>query len=64
MENSVIEIKPYTNKQLAALYGVSANTFSKWLQKHQKDIGKKLGHFFTIPQVKIIFDKLGYPIAN
>lgn len=63
-EKCSIEIKPYTAKQLACLYGVSTNTFCKWISRHKESVGKKLGHFYTIWQVKIIFDKLGYPVMN
>ena len=55
------EIRPYTTKQLFALYGVSDKTFRKWLQPFREEIGKKRGLFFTIEQVKVIFDKLGTP---
>jgi hypothetical protein len=63
MSGSTIEIRPYTTKQLAALYCVSTNTFCKWINRHKKSIGKKLGHFYSIQQVLVIFEKLGYPIA-
>ncbi len=63
MKGSSIEIRPYTAKQLAALYGVSTNTFYKWINRHKEAVGKKIGHFYTIKQVQIIFDRLGYPFT-
>jgi hypothetical protein len=63
MERSTIEVRAYTSKQLACLYDVSTNTLGKWLKKHEYAIGKKIGHFYTIKQVTIIFEKLGYPFA-
>lgn len=54
-------IKPYTNKDLAALYGVSPRIISSWLKLHQFFIGPKTGRYFNSRQVKIIFDRLGYP---
>ncbi len=54
-------IRPYTHKELAALYRVSWLTFQKWLKPHATDIGKKTGHFYNTKQVQIIFDKLGQP---
>lgn len=54
-------IKPYTHKELAALYGVSWLTFQKWLKPFDADIGAKNGHFYNTRQVEIIFEKLGFP---
>ncbi len=55
------EIKPYTTKQMTTLYGVSDKTFRKWLTPFRELIGQKHGLFFTIEQVKVIFEKLGTP---
>jgi transposase len=57
----MIIIRPYTHKQLAAMYGVSWGTFQKWLKPHTSDIGVKNGHFYSARQVEIIFDKIGLP---
>ncbi|HMV08154.1 MAG TPA: hypothetical protein PKA45_04680 [Cyclobacteriaceae bacterium] len=57
-------IKPYTHKELAALYGVSWLTFQKWLKPFEQDIGIKNGHFYNTRQVEIIFEKLGYPSVH
>lgn len=54
-------IKPYTHKELAALYGVSWLTFQKWLKPFETEIGSKNGHFYSTRQVEIIFSKLGLP---
>lgn len=54
-------IKPYTSKELAGLYGVSAKTLRTWLQPHQPAIGEKISRYFTSLQVRIIFEKLGAP---
>lgn len=60
-ETKVIEIKPYTLQELANLYGVSKPTFRKWIKPFEKEIGKRNGHYYTIAQVRIIFDKLSLP---
>lgn len=54
-------IKPYTLKELAAIYGMSRKTMSRWLKPHKEAIGERIGYFFTIVQVKIILEKLGTP---
>ena len=61
MTGQRIEIKPYTLKELANLYQVSDKTFKKWLDRFNEELGKKCGNYYIIPQVKIIFDKLGLP---
>ena len=61
MKKYMDDIKPYTLKELAEFYEVSAKIFRNWLRPFRKQIGKKEGHFFTVNQVKIILDKLGAP---
>ena len=60
MKNS-IPIKPYTVLELARLYGISDRTMKKWLRPFESEVGEKLGYFYNIAQVKIIFKKLGTP---
>ena len=55
------EIKPYTVKQLAEIYGVSPHTFKGWVDEISEKVGHKRGHHFTIKQVIILFDELGVP---
>ncbi len=59
--NEVITIKPYSQKELAELYGVCSRTFSKWIAPFKEEIGPQRGRYFIIPQVKVIFEKLSYP---
>lgn len=56
-----IRIKPYTLNELAGIYEVDWRTLKKWLHSFEIEIGEKIGRFYTISQVEIIFDKLGYP---
>ncbi len=56
-----IDIKPSTLKQLAAQYGVCDRTFIKWLKPFDKQLGSRVGHFYSVNQVKIIYKKLGVP---
>ena len=59
-----IDVKPYNIGDLADIYGVCNKTFKKWIQPFEKEIGKKHGRFFSIAQVKIIFEILGMPENN
>lgn len=61
METEKISIRPYSHKQLAAMYGVSTRTLRRWLTPFKTYIGVRHGHFYMIPQVEVIFEKLGIP---
>jgi hypothetical protein len=56
-----IKIRPYTHKELAAMYRVSWITLQKWINLHSKKIGRKCGHFYNGRQVRIIFECIGPP---
>ena len=70
MENQLQEpeniyvIKAYKCAQLCQMYEVSKKTFIKWIKPFEDAIGPRYGHYFTIAQVRIIFDKLGFPGKN
>jgi hypothetical protein len=54
-------IQPYSLKQLSAMYNVSKNTFKKWIEPIAHELGKRVGYYYTIHQVEIIFKYLGVP---
>ncbi|HUC83479.1 MAG TPA: hypothetical protein VMR70_21380 [Flavisolibacter sp.] len=56
-----IEMKHYSTKELARFYGVCDKTLLKWMKPFVSDIGPKQGRFYTVAQVKTIFEKLGMP---
>lgn len=62
-ENSdkLIYIKPYMLKDLTAIYGISRNTMRAWLKNIESDTGKRIGNYYNITQVKIIFKKFDLP---
>lgn len=47
--------------ELSRIYGVDFRTFKKWIVPFQDKIGLRIGRFYTVLQVKIIFDSLGTP---
>ncbi len=59
--NAQVEVKPYSIKELAGIYGVCSRTLKKWMLPFQEELGKPTGWFYTIPQVEIIFAKLSLP---
>lgn len=60
MENSIL-LRPYSYKELIAIYGVSQRTFKSWLLPFWHELGEKNSRYFTVRQVRIIFDKIGLP---
>jgi uncharacterized protein YjcR len=60
-ESQVVLLKVYTVKEMALMYGVSSPTFKKWLKPHDEKIGKKVGWYYSVLQVKAIFESLGFP---
>jgi hypothetical protein len=60
-QEHTVPIRAYSQKELAALYGVSWMTFHAWLKPLRSEIGEKHGHFFTVKQVTIIFNEIGWP---
>lgn len=59
--NNTIQLKAYSTGELAKLYGVSWRTLKKWIAPFEAEIGERRGRFYTITQVRIIFDKLSLP---
>jgi hypothetical protein len=57
----VKEMRPYTTKELARIYGVCDRTLQKWMKPHSAAIGPRQGRYFTVAQVEVIFEKLGLP---
>ncbi len=58
---SRVPSQPYTTDELAHLYGITAKTLLKWIEPFRKEVGQKIGWYFNIRQVNIIFEKLGKP---
>ena len=54
-------VKAYTISELAALYGISTKTIKTWLKPHVTAIGPRLGRYYTVLQIRIIFEKIGMP---
>ena len=58
---SSIVLRPHNLKELSALYSISSRTLKKWLHPFEREIGERIGYFYTIIQVKKIFELLGFP---
>lgn len=60
-KKSSIQLKPYTLSEISKLYSVDWRTLKLWIEPFLKEIGQKRGRYYTIPQVRIIFEKLDLP---
>jgi hypothetical protein len=61
--DKITEIRHYSTKELSRFYGVCDKTLLKWMKPFILEIGPKQGRYYTVAQVKIIFEKLGAPPA-
>jgi len=59
--NIARHLKPYTLKALARLYNISTTTMKSWLEPFRDQIGKKIGIYYNLAQVRMIFNKLDLP---
>jgi hypothetical protein len=56
-----IMVKPYSPAELSKLYGVSKRTLRRWVSPLEKKVGKRIGQFYTVKQVEVLFKHLGLP---
>ena len=61
MQKKKIRLDRYSVKELSVFYDVCHRTMKKWIAPFSKDIGEKVGRYYNVNQVKIIFEKLGLP---
>lgn len=61
MKETTIELRPSTLKWLASMYGVDKRTMRKWLLPIKEELGERLGNFYNISQLKIIFSHIKLP---
>ncbi|MEK6615647.1 MAG: hypothetical protein AABZ32_05995 [Bacteroidota bacterium] len=56
-----IRIKPFSLTQLAKFYGCGVKTVKTWIRHLEKEIGPRMGYYYTPKQVRIIFEEVGVP---
>ncbi len=54
-------IKPYRQKDLAAIFDINAQTLKRWMSKYPEELGHKEGNYYSITQVKFCIEKFGLP---
>ncbi len=61
VKRNSVEVKPYSIGELAKLYNMSIRTIKNWLEPHMEQVGKKIGRYYTVKQVLVIFEILEVP---
>jgi hypothetical protein len=61
MSKKKIKLDQYSIKELSVFYDVCHRTMKKWIHPFRNEIGEKVGRYYSVNEVKIIFDKLGLP---
>ena len=61
MSANTMKLKACTIAELSELYGVCSRTLKKWIQPFEGEIGERRGRYYTVNQVKVIYDRLGLP---
>ncbi len=56
-----IRLRAYSINEVAELYQFSLKSMKTWLSHYAKEIGPRMGHYYTPKQMKIIFDCIGKP---
>ncbi len=62
-KNTHLSIKPYTLKELSEIYKVCTPTFKKMLEPYEQLLGEHTGRYYSITQVKLIFQYIDLPSA-
>ena len=61
ISNNKLELKPYSKKELAEIYGISVKCLNNWVNKFKSEVGDICGRYYNVNQVKVIIAKLGLP---
>lgn len=56
-----ITIRPASIKELADMYEMDRKTMARWLKPHLGKIGERIGWYYNVRQMEIIFEVLGFP---
>ena len=60
-KNNTASLRPLSKTELAEHYGMSIRCFYTLLKPYEEEIGPKLGRYYSIKQVELIFENLGLP---
>jgi DNA-binding transcriptional MerR regulator len=61
VERKLAQAKSYSIGELSILYGMPVKTINNWLKPHIGKIGRRIGRYYTLKQVLLIFEILEWP---
>jgi len=62
MSEDLIKVKPYTLKELAAIYEMNYRTFKRhYITPVLEELGQKKGRYYSISQVEFLFKNYKLP---
>lgn len=59
--HDITRVKPYSIRELCYLYEICDKTLKKWMEPFADELGDRIGRYYSVNQVEIIFSKLGVP---
>ena len=59
-----VSVGRHTSKELAKIYNTSKSTFNKDLKPYRKQLGRRIGHRWSLKQVELIFNLLSWPYVK
>ncbi len=63
MKPEEFTFKRYSMPELAELYSCAPRTFRRYIEKIRPTLGQRVGHFYSVEQVKKIVEYLGTPFV-
>jgi hypothetical protein len=60
-KEQTVSVQYYTLKELAKIYKVCPSTFKRMVMPYAEKIGKRKGRYYSIPQVRLIFQHVDLP---
>jgi hypothetical protein len=60
-EEGRLFVQPYRIIDLCSIFGVDYKTLRSWIGPHEKEIGEKMGNYYTVIQVECMLAKFGRP---
>jgi hypothetical protein len=54
-------LMPYSKGEIADMYGISMKSLETWLAAIDQQLGPRIGRYYSLIQVEIIFGRYGRP---
>ena len=61
--HDITRVKPYSAQELSYMYEACRKTFKKWIAPFAPELGARIGRYYSVYQVELIFMNLGVPYS-